>query len=247
MSEAATTKNTSSVADDYLELPYHVRLVHDRDEEGAEGWVADVEELPGCMSQGATPNEAVDNVRDAMHGWIAAALEDGNEIPPPRGESGHSGKFLVRLPVSLHAELARRADAEGVSLNQLVTNALAGAVQWKQASAAPTPEDLQRATKAIGESIGRLLDSSGMRTLAEAGKRLEAMQPFAELTKVAEAANRIQNLPAFAELQKTAEAAKRLGETIVPPHVTNLAAAVSSASKRAEKGLAKGDSSRSGS
>jgi predicted RNase H-like HicB family nuclease len=43
--------------------------------------VAEVEELPGAISQGATPEEAVSSVYDAMAGWISIALEDGKEIP----------------------------------------------------------------------------------------------------------------------------------------------------------------------
>jgi hypothetical protein len=42
-----------------------------------------------------------------------------------------SGKLLVRMPRTLHADLARAADEEGVSLNQLITGALAAAVAWR--------------------------------------------------------------------------------------------------------------------
>src|SRR3954466_8333960 len=51
-----------------------------------------------------------------------------------------SGKLLVRMPRTLHAELARAADAEGVSLNQFITGALTGAVGWRAAGdARPVP------------------------------------------------------------------------------------------------------------
>ena len=43
----------------------------------------------------------------------------------------HSGRLLVRMPQSLHAELARAAEREGVSLNTLITGALAAAVGWR--------------------------------------------------------------------------------------------------------------------
>jgi hypothetical protein len=42
----------------------------------------------------------------------------------------HSGKLLVRMPATLHDELARAAESEGVSLNQFITGVLAGAVEW---------------------------------------------------------------------------------------------------------------------
>jgi antitoxin HicB len=116
--------------EEYLELPYAITVVHDVDDEGNSGWVAEVEELPGCISQGTTPQEAVERVREAMRDWIAVALEDGVPVPEPRAAEAFSGRFLVRVPASLHADLVRSADQEGVSLNQFVTSALAGAVGW---------------------------------------------------------------------------------------------------------------------
>jgi hypothetical protein len=49
-------------------------------------------------------------------------------------ESLPSGKLLVRMPRTLHAELARAADEEGVSLNQFIIGALTGAVAWRAGS-----------------------------------------------------------------------------------------------------------------
>ena len=41
-----------------------------------------------------------------------------------------SGRLLLRMPAALHAELARTAEREGVSLNQFITRALAGKIGW---------------------------------------------------------------------------------------------------------------------
>jgi RNA polymerase sigma factor (sigma-70 family) len=58
----------------------------------------------------------------------------------PEQPAEHSGRLLVRMPPSLHTQLARAAEREGVSLNTLVTGALAGAVGWRDANAeAPPP------------------------------------------------------------------------------------------------------------
>lgn len=100
--------------EEYLALPYRILLTPDADEEGASGWVAEVVELDGCISQGETPQAAVARIRDAMEGWVAVALEEGKAIPEPRGEDDYSGRFLLRLPSSLHAELARQADRKSV-------------------------------------------------------------------------------------------------------------------------------------
>jgi antitoxin HicB len=128
MSQATEAKTL----DEYLELPYTIELVRDRDDDGNEGYVAEVEELPGCISQGRTPEEAIHNVFDAMQGWISVALEDGREIPEPSDGKDYSGRFLLRIPQSLHAELVREAEREGVSLNQYAATALAGAVGWRR-------------------------------------------------------------------------------------------------------------------
>ena len=113
--------------DEYLELPYRITIVHDSDVDGNEGFVAEVEELPGCISQGSTPEEAVSSVYDAMASWISVALEDGLDIPEPRDPAAYTGRFLLRIPRTLHAELARQAQQEGVSLNQYVATTLAKA------------------------------------------------------------------------------------------------------------------------
>jgi len=52
-------------------------------EEGG-GWLAEVPDLPGCMSDGITPAAAADAVQDAIACWIEAAQEDGRPIPAPK-------------------------------------------------------------------------------------------------------------------------------------------------------------------
>jgi antitoxin HicB len=47
------------------------------------GFLATVPDLPGCMSDGATPQEALDNVRDAIAMWFEVAAELGRPIPRP--------------------------------------------------------------------------------------------------------------------------------------------------------------------
>ncbi len=109
----------------YLSLPYRVELIPDP-EEG--GYVVSVPDLPGCISQGDTVEEAMEMIRDAQRGWLTVALEHGDPIPTPRAPDGYSGKFNVRVPRRLHRALSEAAEAEGVSLNLFVATALAGAV-----------------------------------------------------------------------------------------------------------------------
>lgn len=46
------------------------------------GYLATVPDLPGCMSDGETPEEAVVNVQDAIACWIEAAGRVGHAVPP---------------------------------------------------------------------------------------------------------------------------------------------------------------------
>jgi len=108
----------------YMHLPYAIELRHD----AGEGWFVRVQELPGCISQGDSAEEAVAMIHEAMLLWLEVALEAGDAIPEPRPDERYSGKFVVRVPRSLHRELVERADRDGVSLNQYVNVALARAV-----------------------------------------------------------------------------------------------------------------------
>jgi hypothetical protein len=75
---------------------------------------------------------------------MAAQQEQAPERSPadgPGAPTGHSGRLLVRMPSTLHAELAEVARREGVSLNALVIGALSGAVGWRSPETARTVQD----------------------------------------------------------------------------------------------------------
>jgi antitoxin HicB len=116
--------------EEYLRLPYTIILRRDP-QDGIV--VARVEELSGCSAHGDSEEEALTNIRDSMADWIADCLEVGDPVPEPAEEVElPSGKWLQRVPRSLHLKLIRLAQQEGVSLNQLVTTALAEAAGAKQ-------------------------------------------------------------------------------------------------------------------
>jgi antitoxin HicB len=109
----------------YLNLRYPITIHSDPDG----GYVAEIEELPGCMTQAETLDEVFKAIEDARQVWINGTYEMGQDIPLPRDMEEHSGKFMLRIPRSLHRNLARAAKREGVSLNQYVTTLLAAGVQ----------------------------------------------------------------------------------------------------------------------
>jgi antitoxin HicB len=113
----------------YLELPYTV--IMRRDEEG--DFVAKIDELPGCAAHGTTPQEAFEALEEAKQLWITDCLESGDSIPEPVSEKAlPSGKWVQRVPKTLHQKLVSLAKRENVSLNQLVTFILAEAIGTKR-------------------------------------------------------------------------------------------------------------------
>ncbi len=62
---------------------YEIVISHLADEDGG-GYLATVSELPGCMSDGETQEEALDNVRDAIAVWIATSIKMGRVVPEPK-------------------------------------------------------------------------------------------------------------------------------------------------------------------
>jgi len=108
----------------YLNLPYNIIIRHVTDESGTY-YFAKVQELAGCVSDGETVEEVFNNIYEAMEGWIETKLEAGFSIPMPINNENYSGKFVLRLPKSLHAKLVAEAEQEGVSLNQYALYKLA--------------------------------------------------------------------------------------------------------------------------
>ena len=99
----------------YSELPYTIQLI--KNDDGT--YFASIKELPGCLTEGDTQQEALEMLDDAKLGWLEIALEDSDEIPLPENliKKAYSGKFNIRMPKSLHRRLSEGAGIEGVSLN----------------------------------------------------------------------------------------------------------------------------------
>ena len=121
-------------------------------------WTATVEELPGCEAHGPTPERAAAAVAEAVERWVRAAEAEGREVPPPGAAAAHSGKLLVRMPRSLHAELVRASEREGTSLNAYIVAALAASVSWRRSDGAPVSAPPGRAlSRALAVNLVVLL------------------------------------------------------------------------------------------
>lgn len=108
----------------YLKLDYTIRLK--QNEDGS--FFAEIEELPGCMSEGDTKEEAFKMIEDAKKAWIEVALKRKINVPEPEKDE-FSGKLNVRMPKFLHRKLSYKAREEGISLNTLISTTLASMVR----------------------------------------------------------------------------------------------------------------------
>lgn len=108
----------------YMNLKYPV-TIHVAPEGG---FVAEIEDLPGCLAQGESIDEAYEEIEIARKLWMETTYEDGQDIPLPRDDRQYSGKFIIRVPKSLHRQLDLLAEREGVSLNQYLVSELSRVV-----------------------------------------------------------------------------------------------------------------------
>jgi antitoxin HicB len=83
------------------------------------GWLASFPDLPGCMSDGETPEEALRNATEAESAWIAANNKWG------KAKAEKPTRLVARLPRSIHRNLQERASAEGVSVNTMMVTLIA--------------------------------------------------------------------------------------------------------------------------
>ena len=103
-----------------MNLQYGFKMSLLSEEDGG-GFLIEVPDLPGCMTDGDTPEEAFSKLNDAIESWIDAARELGRPIPEPKEYSRsdeYSGKLTLRMPKQLHKDLAIASDEQGVSINQ---------------------------------------------------------------------------------------------------------------------------------
>lgn len=104
------------------DYPFEVRPLSEDD---GGGFLVSFPDFAECISDGETIEEALENGRDALQATIAALKSKKLPVPAPNSGGVASGKFVARVPKTIHAQLATRARAEGVSLNTLVLTFIA--------------------------------------------------------------------------------------------------------------------------
>lgn len=114
------------------EYPFEIRPLSA--EEGG-GFLISYADFSDCISDGETVEEALANGKDALKSTIAALRAKDLPVPVPNSGGIASGKFVARVPKTVHAQLTTRAKAEGVSLNTLVLTFIAQGLGRKEGRA----------------------------------------------------------------------------------------------------------------
>lgn len=89
-------------------------------------WVAESKSLKGCVGQGDSANEAIDELSANEIEWLETAREYGIPIPPAtiRKEKQFSGKVSLRFSPFVHEDANNNARDLGISLNQYINDAI---------------------------------------------------------------------------------------------------------------------------
>jgi predicted RNase H-like HicB family nuclease len=119
--ELHITDGVNQQIGEILSREYARRLVPD--ETG--GYIASIHEFPGCIAEGETADEAINNLEEAAASWVKVALSNGYEIREPVSFHGYSGKIALHIPRGLHKQVAELAELEGSSINQLLVTSIA--------------------------------------------------------------------------------------------------------------------------
>lgn len=106
-----------------MKYPYSVSLVLDGDDKY---WLAKSTCLNGCIGQGDSVDEAVQELGENEIAWLETAAEVGIEIPevPVEVENSYSGKVALRMSPAIHKKAVKAAKREGISLNQFINDAI---------------------------------------------------------------------------------------------------------------------------
>lgn len=116
-------KNFTKKLQHYMSLNYPSQITKIDEADGG-GFLIEVPMLKGCMSDGETVEEAYNNLEEAKKEWFTYMLENNLAIPEP-ADASYSGRFMVRIPKTLHKIITEQSKREGLSLNQYVSNVLA--------------------------------------------------------------------------------------------------------------------------
>ncbi|MDQ2920398.1 MAG: type II toxin-antitoxin system HicB family antitoxin [Acidobacteriota bacterium] len=98
-----------------------------------QAYIATCPEFPGLSAFGETIEDAIAEAKLAQELFVETYEQEKLPLPEPQLLQAYSGQFRLRIPQSLHFQLARMAEQEGVSLNQFIVMILASRAGGEEA------------------------------------------------------------------------------------------------------------------
>src|SRR5690606_724480 len=83
--------------------------------EADQAYLAQVAEFPSLMTHGDSQTEALEELKQVLNVVLQDLAAHREPVPEPFGQRHYSGKLNLRMPVSLHRQLAIEAAQQGVS------------------------------------------------------------------------------------------------------------------------------------
>jgi len=90
------------------------------------GYLIEFPDLPGCMSDGPTPEEAIQNGADAVRCWIEAMREAGRPVPAP--SRAPVGVRTINVDEHIYRMLAEEAERQGLDTESIANTAFLSGV-----------------------------------------------------------------------------------------------------------------------
>jgi predicted RNase H-like HicB family nuclease len=110
---------------------YSLNIIWSREDQG---YIATCPEFPGLSAFGESFEDAVAEAKLAQELFIETYESEGIPLPEPQSLAEYSGQFRLRIPSTLHAQLARKAEQERISLNQYILTILASQIGGEEIS-----------------------------------------------------------------------------------------------------------------
>lgn len=110
--------------DYYMNLNYPTEFQKIIEDDGENYYRITIPRLPGVIVYADSITEGISELEEAKKAWFSSCLRRNIKIPEPLHKK-YSGKLLVRMPKSLHEQLAEEAEKENVSLNSFIISKLA--------------------------------------------------------------------------------------------------------------------------
>jgi predicted HicB family RNase H-like nuclease len=101
-------------------------IVYPVETESGTEWIARYPEVNNTGGSGATIEAAIADAKNNLKFELDLLAEEGKTPPKPYETPNYSGKISLRIPRSVHKQIAELSESEGVSINSLISAAVSG-------------------------------------------------------------------------------------------------------------------------